>query len=129
MQTFPTQGHTCQLVFLAAESLFAAPLENLYSAASSFGEPSPRLPLTPPRQRLTPSMDEECQPRELRFQCERFRQLRHPDLTASNRVTQSINVNAGPTAPWFGQPGLGTQCELPSNVEELIRLGMLERVQ
>jgi len=34
-------------------------------------------------------------------------------------------VNMGPARPWFGQPGLGVQYELPKSVEQLIEDGFL----
>ncbi len=44
------------------------------------------------------------------------------------RVVKPLNVQSGRVAPWFGQPGGGTQYELPESVESLIRSGHLERV-
>lgn len=41
------------------------------------------------------------------------------------RVLQPIEVNAGNAAPAFGQPGLGTQYELPFSVNDLIELKVL----
>lgn len=35
-------------------------------------------------------------------------------------------VNSGPAAPWFNQPGGGTQFELPSTVQQLINSGHLK---
>jgi hypothetical protein len=43
-------------------------------------------------------------------------------------VVKPIDVKAGPTAPYYGQPGLGTQYELPRTVRELIDSGHLRRV-
>lgn len=54
------------------------------------------------------------------------------------RVKKGFNVSAGPIAPWFGQPGRGTQYQLKNdlvpgapqqlNVLWLIQQGYLERV-
>jgi hypothetical protein len=44
------------------------------------------------------------------------------------RVVKPIEVDGGITAPWFQQPGLGTQYELPSKVRDLLRSGHLERM-
>ncbi|MBX3433467.1 MAG: TNT domain-containing protein [Pirellulales bacterium] len=44
------------------------------------------------------------------------------------RVVKPIEVDGGTTAPWFQQPGLGTQYELPSSVRDLLRSGHLERI-
>ncbi|KAF7879480.1 hypothetical protein EAF04_000676 [Stromatinia cepivora] len=45
------------------------------------------------------------------------------------RVTKYLKLYAGPIAPWFGQPGLGTQFYSgPRTIAELIRNGTLERV-
>jgi hypothetical protein len=43
-------------------------------------------------------------------------------------VVRPLEVNAGQTAPWFGQVGLGTQYELPSSVADLVEAGLLKRV-
>lgn len=43
------------------------------------------------------------------------------------RVVKPIDVQAGRTAPCFGQLGGGTQYELPSRVADLIKSGHLER--
>jgi RHS repeat-associated protein len=43
-------------------------------------------------------------------------------------VLQPFEVQAGPSMPWFGQPGLGTQYELPSSVQSLIDTGFLEKM-
>lgn len=37
-------------------------------------------------------------------------------------------VASGPIAPWFGQPGQGTQYNAPANVMSLIASGNIERV-
>ena len=44
-------------------------------------------------------------------------------------VVTPITVDAGTTAPWFGQPGMGIQYELPDRVNELLESGALVRVQ
>ncbi|KAJ8065315.1 hypothetical protein OCU04_006006 [Sclerotinia nivalis] len=45
------------------------------------------------------------------------------------RVTKYLKLYAGPIAPWFGQPGLGTQFYSgPRTIAELIGNGTLERV-
>jgi hypothetical protein len=44
------------------------------------------------------------------------------------RVVKPIDVQAGKSATWFGQPGGGTQYELPSRVADLLKSGHLERV-
>jgi hypothetical protein len=44
----------------------------------------------------------------------------------SYEVVSPFNVKSGPAAPAFGQPGLGTQHELPMSVQELIDLGLLK---
>jgi RHS repeat-associated protein len=40
-------------------------------------------------------------------------------------VVKPIDVNAGVSAPWFGQPGKGIQFELPKTVQELLDSGHL----
>lgn len=42
------------------------------------------------------------------------------------RVVKPIEVNSGGVAPWFGQPGLGTQHELPVSVNTFLKRGYLE---
>jgi len=34
-------------------------------------------------------------------------------------VLQPLTVRAGPATPWFGQPGMGTQYELPASIDAL----------
>jgi Tuberculosis necrotizing toxin len=55
------------------------------------------------------------------------------DVTApfnTYRVAQPITgVQAGITAPWFGQPGYGVQYLLPNSVQWLLDEGILEIVQ
>ncbi len=45
------------------------------------------------------------------------------------RVRSPLKVQSGLTAPAFGQPGLGTQFELPLTVDELIQLKILEPIK
>lgn len=44
------------------------------------------------------------------------------------RVVKPFEVNAGGVQPWFGQPGLGTQYELPVSVNVLLKRGIIEPV-
>ena len=44
------------------------------------------------------------------------------------QVVKPIEVNAGGVQPWFGQPGLGTQCELPVSVNVLLKRGFIQPV-
>ncbi len=44
-------------------------------------------------------------------------------------VVEPIEVAAGPIEPWFGQPGMGTQYELPKSVLDLIKDGVLREVK
>ena len=44
------------------------------------------------------------------------------------RVLKPIAVQSGPAAPWFGQPGGGTQYELPQSISSLLESAQLERV-
>ena len=43
-------------------------------------------------------------------------------------VEQPITVQSGEAAPWFGQPGGGTQYELPMPVSDAVAQGYLKRV-
>lgn len=43
-------------------------------------------------------------------------------------VIKPINVQAGETAPWFDEPGGGTQYKLPLSVDDLIDDGYLRRI-
>lgn len=43
-------------------------------------------------------------------------------------VTKPIDVDAGQTAPWFDEPGGGTQYKLPMSVDDLIDDGYLRRL-
>jgi len=43
-------------------------------------------------------------------------------------VVKPIEVNAGKAAPWFGQPGLGTQYEFSKSIQELVDDGILRVV-
>ena len=42
-------------------------------------------------------------------------------------VLQPLTVRAGPATPWFGQPGMGTQYELPASVDALRASQQLRR--
>jgi hypothetical protein len=44
------------------------------------------------------------------------------------KVMKPIDVDAGPAAPWFGQPGGGTQYELPATIKELVASGHLKPI-
>jgi hypothetical protein len=44
------------------------------------------------------------------------------------RVKQEFDVDAAPAIPWFGQPGMGTQYELPASIDDLVQLGILEPI-
>lgn len=43
-------------------------------------------------------------------------------------VRKPLAVQGGRTAPYYGQPGLGTQYELPNSIGELLDSGVLKRV-
>jgi hypothetical protein len=43
-------------------------------------------------------------------------------------VLRPIEVQAGEIAPWFGQPGGGTQYMFSQTIDELINAGILGRV-
>jgi hypothetical protein len=44
-------------------------------------------------------------------------------------VLQPIpNVNSGSAAPWFGQPGGGTQYQMPMSINELVRQGFIRPI-
>jgi filamentous hemagglutinin len=38
------------------------------------------------------------------------------------------NVNSGSAAPWFGQPGGGTQYQLPMSIDDLVTQGFIRPV-
>ena len=42
------------------------------------------------------------------------------------QVVKPFEVNAGGVQPWFGQPGLGTQYELPVSVNTLLNRGIIK---
>jgi len=42
------------------------------------------------------------------------------------QVLKPIEVQAGGTLPWFGQPGLGTQFKLPVSIDILLDRGFLK---
>ena len=45
------------------------------------------------------------------------------------RVLKPITgVKQGETIPWFGQPGKGTQYELPAGIDDLVNGGYIEKV-
>jgi hypothetical protein len=44
------------------------------------------------------------------------------------QVIKPIEVDRGITAPWFQQPGMGSQYVLPSSVQDLLRSGQLRRL-
>ncbi len=43
-------------------------------------------------------------------------------------VVKPIEVKSGPAAPWFGQPGGGTQHELPDSIDNLLASGHIKEV-
>jgi hypothetical protein len=43
-------------------------------------------------------------------------------------VSKPVTVQSGKVAPWFGQPGQGTQYELPMSVGDAIAKDYLKRV-
>jgi hypothetical protein len=38
------------------------------------------------------------------------------------------NVKAGEAIPWFGEPGMGIQYELPENIDDLLKGGYIEKI-
>jgi len=44
-------------------------------------------------------------------------------------VVESVEVNSGRVAPWFGQPGLGTQYEFSSPIQNLLEQGILREAK
>ncbi len=42
------------------------------------------------------------------------------------KVVKPLEVDAGPAAPWFGQPGGGIQYDFGRSIQELLDLGYLE---
>ncbi|KAF5384568.1 hypothetical protein D9757_006483 [Collybiopsis confluens] len=55
----------------------------------------------------------------------------NPDIPSNYyryRVKKSFSALAGPTAPWFGQAGMGLQYSLYSPVKDLIVDGFVERI-
>ncbi len=40
-------------------------------------------------------------------------------------IKEIPSVKKGPAAPWFNQPGMGTQYELPYSIDELIKGGYI----
>jgi hypothetical protein len=43
----------------------------------------------------------------------------------SYEVIKPFDVNSGTTAPWFDQPGGGTQYQLPMNINDLLKQGYI----
>ena len=43
-------------------------------------------------------------------------------------VVKPLDVQTGPAAPWFGEPGKGVQYEMPMSVEQGIKDGYLKRL-
>lgn len=43
-------------------------------------------------------------------------------------VLQDIQVIQGLTEPWFGQPGVGIQYEMPFGCEDMVDMGYLRRL-
>ena len=44
------------------------------------------------------------------------------------KLLKPIEVKAGEIAPWFNQPGGGTQYMFNKSIEELIKTGILRKV-
>jgi hypothetical protein len=44
-------------------------------------------------------------------------------------VLRPLPANSGSTAPWYGQPGRGTQFEFFQSIDELVRHGYLRRIE
>jgi len=44
-------------------------------------------------------------------------------------VVESVEVNSGRIAPWFGQPGFGTQYEFSNTIQNLLEQGILREVK
>ena len=42
-------------------------------------------------------------------------------------VIKSLPVTSGKAIPWFGQPGKGTQYELPASIDDLLQSGIIRR--
>lgn len=57
-----------------------------------------------------------------------LRPLTEREPFTTYRVLMPLEVKAGGVAPWFLQPGLGTQFELAVSVQDLIDRGFIERV-
>lgn len=43
-------------------------------------------------------------------------------------VVRPLKADEGPAIPWFGQPGKGTQYELPKSIEELLKQGTIKKI-
>jgi len=39
------------------------------------------------------------------------------------------NVRTGEAIPWFGEPGMGIQYELPENIDDLLKEGYIQKIQ
>lgn len=44
-------------------------------------------------------------------------------------VIKPIDATSGKAAPWFGQPGMGTQYEFNKSIKDLINEGVIRRVK
>jgi hypothetical protein len=44
-------------------------------------------------------------------------------------VLKPVEVNSGKAAPWFGQPGMGTQYEFSKSIQQLLDEGVLGKVR
>ncbi|OAV90255.1 hypothetical protein PTTG_04647 [Puccinia triticina 1-1 BBBD Race 1] len=54
---------------------------------------------------------------------------KHPFNYHLYEVKKRIPVLAGPIAPWFGQPGMGTQFKFSQNIIDYVNQGYLKRIQ
>jgi hypothetical protein len=46
------------------------------------------------------------------------------------RIKKDIpDVKAGEAIPWFGEPGMGIQYELPENIDDLLKGGYIEKIE
>lgn len=50
------------------------------------------------------------------------------EIDRTYEVRKPFQVEAGKTAPWFGEPGGGIQYELPASVQTLVTAGYLQPV-
>jgi len=44
-------------------------------------------------------------------------------------VVKPVDVLEGPAAPYYGQPGMGTQYKLPDSIDNLVKTGVLREVR